>query len=63
MKLPARVAEWAESACVQGASSSPDREPSRLAAGGNELGYWIFWRLLARVAAASPGRLAVQFRA
>src|ERR1035437_6278855 len=35
------------------ASSSPDREPSRLAAGGNGLGCWTFWHLLALVAAAS----------
>jgi hypothetical protein len=38
---------------LRGASSSPDREPSRLAAGGNGLGCWTFWRLLALVAAAS----------
>ena len=32
---------------------APDREPSRLATGGNGLGCWTFWRLLALVAAAS----------
>jgi hypothetical protein len=37
----------------QGFIKLPDREPSRLAAGGNRLGRWTFCRLLALVAAAS----------
>src|ERR1039457_696084 len=40
-------------ACRQGCIKLPDREPSRLAAYGNGLGCWTFWRLFAFVAAAN----------
>ena len=42
-----------DSGSTKAASISPDREPSRLAAGGNGLGGWTIWRPLAHVAAAS----------